>query len=194
MDKFFTVAEIPVGHKFKLQGSSVEITKTGRDLYEVGVYIPLHPDYPFLANMSPESLTQTVRDIFLIDPTKVLASFMNNFLVDVGDGYVLETYGADGRVHFAQFFKQSSLHRAMSALQALMPEEIPSTAMTEIKRPCGTRRYSNNVFESVIIDTFFIGYGEKLNSIEKMELILNKDGWTFNDLREEQELCINPET
>lgn len=190
MTPHFTIREMPVGSSFRLRGGNVSLTKTAEKEISVtdGTSFIDPLEWALLVRATPDSETDELRPMFKIDPLAVIMSFGNVYLMKTPDGFIIETFDSQGRVHFEQYFAPQNLHRAISKMQSLMPDEIPEDAMTDITRPCGAQQYSTSLVESCITDTFFIGYGERLNSVERMRAMLEADGWAFNDLTQEQTL------
>jgi len=191
MTKTYTVGEIPKNRPFRVKGSDIELIKTPDGVMANTTEGLSIIDIAILMRVNDETETDSIRPIYTIDPTTIVASFQNNFLMDTGDGYTLETFTPDGEVHFARYFRPQNLHRAVAALQELMPEQIPHWANTHITRPNGSQQYTASDVYNAIRDTFFIGYDGALNSVEYMERVLADDGWVFNDLTQEQTLTSN---
>lgn len=194
MNPFYTTGDVPEGRPFTIEGINLILRRDGTLLRMEPT--PETTTFDAIKMFCVDATTETelLRPLYAIDQTKVVGSFLNTYLTDTGDGYILETFDEDGEVHFARYFRPENLHRAVSALQQYMPEQIPEWANTEITRPNGVKQYSPNDVYGAIRDTFFIGYGFTQPDVENMELVLGSDGWDFNDLNQEQSLCSTEET
>lgn len=190
MNRTYTVGEIPNNRPFTVEGIDATFVRDGDFVQYQSTDTSTLIDFFNALDVNNETMTESVRPIFQIDPLQVVASFANTYLMRTPDGFIIETFDEQGEVHFEQYFQPQNLHRALSKLQSLMPEPIPEWANTEITRPDGSHQFTASDVYNTIRDTFFIGYNGTLNNVEDMERVLNQDGWSFNDLNEEQEVCF----
>lgn len=102
MTRNYTFGDLPTNYPFQYHG--ITITKLLDGSLRIEAKVSDINVLPFLY-LSEQTDTGYERDIYKLDPTKVLASIGRVYLVKHPDStFTIEEYDQSGTVHYAQFF------------------------------------------------------------------------------------------